>query len=301
MAACPVNLTPRSNLARRPIALTQRRLEANRRNAAHSTGPRTPDRKGEGSAQPDQAWILHRAGPMDSSNSGTSRRPSMDLARLQTAGRAGRKLRRDHRGIVRANGGDAALRKYRGAQIPSAMRSRIGSSASQRPTRSGGAPSSPAGAVTPGRIMEADHPRASRGAGHHTIRGLPQPGHPPCGISELQGLKNIRIEREISPDQKCKNKPTIRHRQIVALRLCEGPSRSDSDVSASPNSGPEALRRAFAQRFDVRHRRIMALRLAKARSYTDLHVKNAKTNPLTSMFTGNRHERRRARALAARR
>jgi len=40
MAACP-NIGPVSNLRRRPLALTQRRLEANRRNAAHSTGPRT--------------------------------------------------------------------------------------------------------------------------------------------------------------------------------------------------------------------------------------------------------------------
>ena len=30
-------------------------------------------------------------------------------------------------------------------------------------------------------------------------------------------------------------------------------------------------------------------------------TENAKTNPLTSMFTGNRHQRRRAKALATRR
>ncbi len=45
MAACPVSTNPPSNLSRRPIMLTQRRIEANRRNAAHSTGPRTPEGK----------------------------------------------------------------------------------------------------------------------------------------------------------------------------------------------------------------------------------------------------------------
>ena len=44
MAACP-NIAPSSNLRRRPLALTPRRLEANRRNAAHSTGPRTAEGK----------------------------------------------------------------------------------------------------------------------------------------------------------------------------------------------------------------------------------------------------------------
>jgi hypothetical protein len=44
MAASPVGICPSSVsiLKRRPIALTQRRLEANRRNATRSTGPRTP-------------------------------------------------------------------------------------------------------------------------------------------------------------------------------------------------------------------------------------------------------------------
>ena len=41
MAACPVSIVPSVNLRRRPLVLTQRRLEANRRNAARSTGPRT--------------------------------------------------------------------------------------------------------------------------------------------------------------------------------------------------------------------------------------------------------------------
>src|ERR1700688_359279 len=40
MAACP-NIATSSSLRRRALALTPRRLEANRRNAAHSTGPRT--------------------------------------------------------------------------------------------------------------------------------------------------------------------------------------------------------------------------------------------------------------------
>ena len=45
MAACPASTTPLSNLRRRPLALTPGRLEANRRNAARSTGPRTTEGK----------------------------------------------------------------------------------------------------------------------------------------------------------------------------------------------------------------------------------------------------------------
>jgi hypothetical protein len=44
MAASPVSIVPIS-VRRRPLALTQRRLEANRRNAARSTGPRTAEGK----------------------------------------------------------------------------------------------------------------------------------------------------------------------------------------------------------------------------------------------------------------
>jgi len=47
MAASPVSIVPAliSNLRRHPLALTQRRIEANRRNVARSTGPRTVEGK----------------------------------------------------------------------------------------------------------------------------------------------------------------------------------------------------------------------------------------------------------------
>ncbi len=45
MAACPVSIYPPLSVRRSPLMLTQRRLEANRRNAARSTGPRTPEGK----------------------------------------------------------------------------------------------------------------------------------------------------------------------------------------------------------------------------------------------------------------
>ena len=41
MAACPTISALPSRLWRKPIAVSQRRIEANRRNAARSTGPRT--------------------------------------------------------------------------------------------------------------------------------------------------------------------------------------------------------------------------------------------------------------------
>jgi hypothetical protein len=45
MAASPASIVPVVSPRRRPLALTSRRLEANRRNAARSTGPRTPEGK----------------------------------------------------------------------------------------------------------------------------------------------------------------------------------------------------------------------------------------------------------------
>src|ERR1700726_118429 len=49
MAASPVSIVPASvplsSLRRRHLALTQRRIEANRRNATRSSGPRTPEGK----------------------------------------------------------------------------------------------------------------------------------------------------------------------------------------------------------------------------------------------------------------
>jgi hypothetical protein len=46
MAASPVCITPAVSLRRRPLALTPRRLEANRRNAARSTALRGEPRSG---------------------------------------------------------------------------------------------------------------------------------------------------------------------------------------------------------------------------------------------------------------
>src|ERR1039457_6091799 len=44
MAASPISIVPTVS-RRRPLDLTQRRIEAHRRNAARSTGPRTPEGK----------------------------------------------------------------------------------------------------------------------------------------------------------------------------------------------------------------------------------------------------------------
>ena len=57
--------------------------------------------------------------------------------------------------------------------------------------------------------------------------------------------------------------------------------QKQTHFKASPNSGPETGEGPQVA--------------------TSPEVKDAKTNPLSSMFTGNRHQRRRAKALAARR
>src|SRR5580704_3393505 len=45
MAAGSVSISPTSNPRRRPMVITQRRVEANRRNARRSSGPRTSEGK----------------------------------------------------------------------------------------------------------------------------------------------------------------------------------------------------------------------------------------------------------------
>ena len=149
--------------------------------------------------------------------------------------------------------------------------------------------------------------------------------------SELKDLRKMRIGGA-SPTSKAQKRCEASPNSV--LRLGEGPRmpppldtkvQKQTHYSASPNNGPEARRRASAQRFDgpeaaegPRTPQVGDLKTQKQShfagspnsimrtgegpqvSLTSMQ-ENAKTNPLSSMFAGNRHQRRRARALATRR
>ncbi len=301
MAACPVDLTTPSTSRRRPIALTQRRLEANRRNAARSTGPRTPDGKARVASnaikhgfftalerwtpaqQRDFAETLDGLrddfkpqGALEESCVATIAESYVRMAamlRYENIAALKHHQQRDReldQGIASANAVDAVRLQAR--------RNRLRRAGLWRPTIPG--------------------PREARaiiryeGCLNRAIRRA---------ASELQGLKNMRIGGT-SPRSKMQKQTHYSASPNSGPEALRRAFAQRFDVPASPNSGPEALRRAFAQRFDVPASPNNHPEAAEApRSTPTSEVKNAKTNPLTSMFPGNRHERRRARALAKRR
>ena len=206
------------------LALTQRRLEANRRNATRSTGPRTAEGKARVARNRHQAWILRRAGAMDSDAASRLRGDARGTPRgFQAAEHDGRKLRPDasrnptcgwrrccatrisrpskHHQQLRARAGGA----HRGGGC---ARSRTASSRSATNLRRAGLwrPTIPG-------PREAKAIIRYEGRLDRTIR---------AGSLRAGALKSAADGRRSSSARKCKNKPTSR---------------------ASPGSGPEARRR----------------------------------------------------------
>ena len=81
MAAEPVPTPPAIQSPAPSARPYQRRIEANRRNAPRSTGPRTAEGKSAGRAQSDKAWIFCRARNGARSSIATSSKPSTGFAR----------------------------------------------------------------------------------------------------------------------------------------------------------------------------------------------------------------------------
>jgi len=308
MAASPVSI-PSVTARRRPIALTSRRIEANRRNAAHSTGPRTPEGKAKvarnaikhGFFVAQERWSprqhrdfeeiftglrddLKPQGILEESCVATLAQSYVRMAALLCYENIAafkyhqQRDREINERIAAANPAEAARLR--------ADREKLRRAGLWRPTIPGD--------------REARAIIRYGGSLDRAIRSA---------ASELEGLKRMRIGGVFRPAK----------------------LQKQTHYSASPNSGPEVLRRASAQRLDDsaspdngpepcegprmprsadRKSQKQTHFEASPRSGSEaaegpkvarsFEAKNAKTNPLSSTFTGNRHQRRRAKALAAR-
>ena len=292
MAACPAEITIATH-RRRPMVLTQRRIEANRRNAAHSTGPRTAEGKARVARNPikhgffvaQEKWTpqqhlefeqtldglrndLQPQGALEEScvcsmAQSYVRMASVlryeDIAALEYHRRRDREMEER---ISSAEPAEAARLR--------AQRTRLRRAGLWRPTIPG--PREAKAIVRYGGSLDRTIRRASV-----------------C----LEGLKAMRLgegpRKRQSSSAKVQKQTHFEASARSGPEAAEGPRMPQSSspklqkqthFEASPRSGPEAAE---------------GPRMAPA----SIH-ENAKTNPLSSMFTGNRHERRRANALARR-
>jgi hypothetical protein len=288
MAALPVSV-PAVTARRRPIALTQRRLEANRRNAARSTGPRTPSGKAKvarnaikhGFFVAEERWSprqhrdfeeileglrdeLKPQGIMEEGCVATIAQSYVRMAAmLRYENIAALKYHQQCDGEL--NERIATANPVEAAQLRT-ERERLRRAGLWRPTIPG--------------PREARAIMRYSGWLDRTIRRA---------SSDLEELKSIRNGGACSR-AKVQKQTHFPASPRSGREAPEGPrwarptdlkSQKQTHFEASPRSGPEAADEP----------RIASSSLSE----------NAKTNPLSSMFTGNRHERRRAKALAARR
>ena len=287
MAASPIGIAPATNARRRPLALTPRRIEANRRNAMRSTGPRSP----EGKAKVARNAIKHgffvaqeRWSPsqhrdfeeiLDGLRDDLQPQGVLEETCVQTMAqsyvRMAAMLRYEniaalkcHQQCEREVNERIAVADAAEAERLRAERDRLRRAGLWRPTIPG--------------------PREARAIIRYSAsldRAIRR------ATSDLEGFKSIRIGGT-SPTSKVRKRCEASPNSV--LRLGEGPRmpsaaatklQKQTHYSVSPRSGPEAAEGP----------RMAPLAISE----------NAKTNPLSSMFTGNRHARRRAKALARRR
>jgi hypothetical protein len=276
MAASPVSIVPvpTSGVRRRSIVLSQRRLEANRRNAARSSGPRT----GEGKAKVARNAIKH--GFFAAPERWTPKQ-HRDFEETLDG------LREDFQpdGVLEEN----CVRTIADSYVRMAAVLRYENIAAlkyhQHQERE-----------LNERIASADAPEAAHlRAEREQLRraGLWRPTIPgpreAMAIVRYSGSLDRAIRRAASELKGLQN-----------VRICGASSGSKTQKqthsSASPRSGHEAAEGP----------RMTSSPSQKTQKQTHYNAsppihENAKTNPLSSMFTGNRHQRRRAKALAARR
>ena len=280
MAACPVALIPSSSLRRRPIVVSRRRIEANRRNAARSTGPRTP----RGKARVARNAIKH--GFFVAQQRWTPEQLRDFVSTLDG-------LRDDLK--PRGIGEESCVWTIAYSYVRMASMLRYESIAAyeyhQRCDRELDA-----------RIAAADAPEAAHLRNHREklrLAGLWGPTIPgpreANAITRYMGSLDRTIRHATSELHGLKSMRT--GGRFTSTKLQE-----QSHYAASPRSGPEATRGASLVTTDIiRNAKTNPLRApVRAGSEAPGMTEIAKTNPLSSMFTGNRHARRRAEAIARR-
>jgi len=277
MAASPASIvpSPASNLRRRPLALTQRRLEANRRNATRSTGPRTAEGKARVARNPikrgffagPEKWTPTQrrdfeellAGLRDEFKPDDIREESCVATMAASYVRKAAMLRWEN---------IAALKHHQ--ECDRELNERIAAAAN------------PAEAA----YLEAGRNQLRRaGLWRPTIPG-PREAN---AIIRYSGSLDRTIRRASSELEGLKSLPPggVSRQQKV---------QKQTHFAESVRGGPEASE-ALGMPFSA------ATKVQKQTHFEASPSKdeNAKANPLSSMFTGNRHARRRAKALAGRR
>ena len=266
--------SPPSSVRRRSIVLSQRRLEANRRNAARSSGPRTVEGKAKvarnaikhGFFAAPERWTPRQHRNFEETLDGLREEFQPDdvleescvrtiadsyvrmaaVLRYENIAALKYHQHRERELNERIASADAPIAAWLEAERDQLRRAGL-----WRPTIPG-----PREAMAIVRYS---------GSLDRAIRRA---------ASELKGLQNLRIYGASSGSK----------------------AQKQTHSSAPPRSGPEPGERP----------RMTSSPSQKTQKQTHCDAsppihENAKTNPLRSMFTGNRHQRRRAKALAARR
>jgi hypothetical protein len=289
MAASPVSIPSGPvSVRRRALALTARRLEANRRNAARSTGPRSP----AGKARVARNAIKHGFFVTQERWTPTQRRNLQELLEG---------LRDDFQphGILE----ESCVATIAASYVRMAAMLRYENIAAfqyhQQCERE-----------LNQRIATAEEAEAARLEAHREqlrraglwVPTIPGPREARAIIryggsldrairratSELEGLKALRtggISRNLEAQKQTH---------------FEASQRSDHEAAQGPRTAPFLNPKMQKQtHFEATARSVLGPdegpQVAPPSS-----IESAKTNPLSSMFTGNRHQRRRARALAKR-
>jgi hypothetical protein len=289
MAASPLSIAPAPvTSARRPrFALTQRRLEANRRNARYSSGPRTAAGKARvarnaikhGFFVAQERWTPEEQRDFETTLEGlrddfepqSPTEESCVRTIAESYVRMAAMLRYENIAALKEHRRRECELELRIAAASPCEAARMGAGREQlrreglwRPTIPG-----PRDAMAILRYQR----RLDR-----TIRHA---------VSALEGREKMRIGSvpAVPESQKANRRETSS--SGVVSRSGEGPRTAPSST------------RKFAKTNPLR-----AMVPDASRSTSNLAIsatKSAKTNPLTAMFMGNRHQRRRARALAKRR
>ena len=295
MAASPISIAPaasaRPNGRRRPLILTARRLQANRRNAARSTGPRTPKGKARvarnaikhGFFAAPQRWsevqqrdfeemlagLREEFQPRDAIQNGCVVTIAASYVRMAALWHYENIAAvRHHEECERALNECIAAASPDEAERLTAEREELRRAGLWRPT----IPNARDGAAICRYQGRLD--RAIRDA-----------------TASLEGMRAVRRTFHSKSDK-------IENAKTNPLR-------------APASGGPEAPRRTSngavvaseSEKTNCHETSSSGILSALRRTSNAIFEasKGAKTNPLSSMFMGNRHQRRRARAMARRR